>query len=96
MMESMAIDPVDFRAAQHRNWDSAAVGWMEWSEFNDRADRHVSERLVELAWDAITQAAAEAGRLRAAEPLERSAAHPGNRLITSKLLDLHLGSFYCR
>jgi SAM-dependent methyltransferase len=48
-MESKAIDPGDFREAQHRNWDSAAVGWMEWSEFNDRADRHISERLVELA-----------------------------------------------
>jgi SAM-dependent methyltransferase len=48
-MESKGIDPGDFREAQHRNWDSAAVGWMEWSEFNDRADRHVSERLVELA-----------------------------------------------
>jgi SAM-dependent methyltransferase len=49
MRKSMAIDPSDFRAAQHKNWDSAAVGWMEWSEFNDRADRHISERLVELA-----------------------------------------------
>src|SRR6059058_367124 len=48
-MESKAIDPVDFREAQHKNWDSAAVGWMEWSEFNDSADRHISERLVELA-----------------------------------------------
>jgi enediyne biosynthesis protein CalE5 len=48
-MESEAIDPVDFREAQHRHWDSAAVGWMEWSEFNNRADRHISERLVELA-----------------------------------------------
>jgi SAM-dependent methyltransferase len=48
-MESKAIDPGDFREAQHRNWDSAAVGWMEWSEFNDSADRHISERLVELA-----------------------------------------------
>ncbi len=48
-MESKAIDPGDFREAQHRNWDSAAVGWMQWSEFNDRADRHISERLVELA-----------------------------------------------
>src|SRR5690349_23053803 len=48
-MESKGIDPVEFRQAQHRNWDSAAVGWMEWSEFNDRADRHISERLVELA-----------------------------------------------
>src|SRR3954454_5888306 len=44
-----AIDPVDFREAQHKHWDSAAVGWMEWSEFNDGADRHISERLVELA-----------------------------------------------
>lgn len=48
-MESKAIDAAGFREAQHKNWDSAAVGWMEWSEFNDRADRHVSERLVELA-----------------------------------------------
>lgn len=48
-MESRPIDPGDFREAQHRNWDSAAVGWMRWSEFNDRADRHISERLVELA-----------------------------------------------
>src|SRR3954465_12448361 len=48
-MESKAIDPVGFREAQHKNWDSAAVGWMEWSEFNDSADRHISERLVELA-----------------------------------------------
>jgi SAM-dependent methyltransferase len=48
-MESWAIDPVDFREAQHKHWDSAAVGWKEWSEFNDSADRHISERLVELA-----------------------------------------------
>jgi ubiquinone/menaquinone biosynthesis C-methylase UbiE len=48
-MQSKAIDPVDFRAAQHKNWDAAAVGWMQWSEFNDRADAHISERLVELA-----------------------------------------------
>ncbi len=48
-MGSEGTDPARFRAAQHRNWDSAAVGWMEWSEFNDRADRHISERLVQLA-----------------------------------------------
>ncbi|MEZ5156408.1 MAG: methyltransferase domain-containing protein [Solirubrobacterales bacterium] len=42
-------DPASIREAQHRNWDSAAAGWMEWSDFNDRADRHISERLVELA-----------------------------------------------
>jgi SAM-dependent methyltransferase len=48
-MESRAIDAVGIREAQHRNWDSAAVGWMEWSEFADPANRHVTERLVELA-----------------------------------------------
>ncbi len=48
-VESKKIDPGDFREVQHKNWDSAAVGWMEWSEFNDRADRHISERLVGLA-----------------------------------------------
>jgi enediyne biosynthesis protein CalE5 len=48
-MGSEGSDPTDFREAQHRNWDSAAVGWMQWSEFNDRADGHISERLVELA-----------------------------------------------
>src|SRR3954462_3507645 len=48
-MEPNAIDPAGFREAQHRHWDSAAVGWNEWSAFNDRADRHISERLVELA-----------------------------------------------
>lgn len=48
-MQSKAIDSVGFREAQHENWDSAAVGWNTWSAFNDRADRHISERLVELA-----------------------------------------------
>ncbi|MFP5389235.1 MAG: class I SAM-dependent methyltransferase, partial [Thermoleophilia bacterium] len=48
-MEPKAFDPDDFREVQHRNWDSAAVGWNEWSEFNDRADAHISQRLVELA-----------------------------------------------
>src|SRR4051794_9371951 len=45
----MTIDPVEFRETQHKNWDSAALGWMQWREFNDRADSHISERLVELA-----------------------------------------------
>ena len=48
-MEAKGIEPGAFRKAQHRNWDSAAVGWKEWSAFNDDADRHISERLVELA-----------------------------------------------
>jgi SAM-dependent methyltransferase len=48
-MADGAIDPVGFREAQHRNWDAAAAGWNEWSRFNDRADAHISRRLVELA-----------------------------------------------
>jgi SAM-dependent methyltransferase len=48
-MNSDAIDPAEFRKLQHRNWDSAAQGWKAWSEFNNSADRHISERLVELA-----------------------------------------------
>lgn len=48
-MESKTIDSAGFREAQHKNWDAAAVGWKEWSEFNDRADTHISERLVALA-----------------------------------------------
>ncbi len=48
-MTSEPIDAIDFREAQHRHWDSAAAGWKVWSEFNDRADAHISERLVELA-----------------------------------------------
>ena len=48
-MESKAIDPVDFREAQHKQWDSAAVGWKEWSEFAESAHGHISERLVKLA-----------------------------------------------
>ncbi len=50
---SEAIHPGEFRAAQNRNWDSAAAGWMEWSEFTGGAQ--------EEAWDAITRAAATAG-----------------------------------
>src|SRR3954447_7445403 len=48
-MDSKAIDPVEFREAQHEHWDSAAAGWKEWSEFLDNAAGHISERLVELA-----------------------------------------------
>ncbi len=48
-MSSKDIDPVDFRQAQHKHWDAAAVGWKQWSAFNDRADGHISQRLVDLA-----------------------------------------------
>src|SRR5919107_1488471 len=48
-MQNEAVDPVDFREAQHKQWDSAAVGWKEWSEFSESGWGHISERLVELA-----------------------------------------------
>lgn len=48
-MESKANDSAGFREAQQKNWDAAAAGWDAWREFNDRADAHISERLVELA-----------------------------------------------
>ena len=48
-MDSEVSDPAAFREAQHEHWDAAAAGWQEWSVFNDSADRHISERLVELA-----------------------------------------------
>lgn len=48
-MESKVTDSAGFREAQHRNWDAAAAGWKEWSEFNDSEDAHISERLVDLA-----------------------------------------------
>jgi SAM-dependent methyltransferase len=48
-MESKAIDPVEFREAQHKQWDVAAAGWKRWSDYIDEATGHISERLVELA-----------------------------------------------
>jgi enediyne biosynthesis protein CalE5 len=45
----MAIDPAEFRDAQHQQWDKASVGWKKHSDFIDRAASHISERLVELA-----------------------------------------------
>jgi ubiquinone/menaquinone biosynthesis C-methylase UbiE len=48
-MKPKAINPVDFRETQQKQWDSAAVGWKEWSEFTESAGAHICERLVELA-----------------------------------------------
>jgi SAM-dependent methyltransferase len=48
-MGRSAFDPAGFRDAQHKNWDSAAVGWKEWSAFAESAGAHISKRLVELA-----------------------------------------------
>jgi len=45
----MAIDPAEFRDAQHQQWDKASVGWKKYSDYIDEAASHISERLVELA-----------------------------------------------
>ena len=48
-MESKSLDSVEFRRAQQQQWDSAAKGWLKWSELIDGASAEISERLVELA-----------------------------------------------
>jgi SAM-dependent methyltransferase len=48
-MASKPIDPVQFRAGQQQQWNTAATGWRRWSELIDGAASGISERLVELA-----------------------------------------------
>lgn len=48
-MEAKSIDAAEFRDKQRDQWNSAAVGWNEWSELIDRSAGKVSERLVEMA-----------------------------------------------
>ena len=48
-MESKSIDAGEFRAKQRDQWNTAAIGWNEWSTFMDEYGSHVSERLVEMA-----------------------------------------------
>jgi SAM-dependent methyltransferase len=48
-MDAKSIDPAEFRDKQRDQWNSAAVGWNEWSELIDRSAGKVSERLVEMA-----------------------------------------------
>ena len=48
-MEAKSIDAAEFRDKQRDQWNSAAVGWNEWSELIDRSAAKVSERLVEMA-----------------------------------------------
>ena len=49
IMESKALDSVEFRGTQRQQWDGAATGWRRWSELIDGAASAISERLVELA-----------------------------------------------
>jgi SAM-dependent methyltransferase len=48
-MEEQTIDAVEFRDKQRDQWNRAAAGWNEWSEFFDDAAGAVSARLVEMA-----------------------------------------------
>ena len=48
-MEAKAPDPVEFRAGQKTQWNSAASGWRKWNDLIDAAASGISERLVELA-----------------------------------------------
>jgi SAM-dependent methyltransferase len=49
MMEAKAVDAVEFRDGQRKQWNTAATGWRKWSELIDDAASGISERLVELA-----------------------------------------------
>lgn len=48
-MEATTLDPVQFRAAQQSQWNTAASGWRKWSDLIDSRSGHISQRLVELA-----------------------------------------------
>jgi SAM-dependent methyltransferase len=48
-MEAKSIDAEEFRAKQRDQWNGAAAGWNEWSEFMDEHTGAVSEGLVEKA-----------------------------------------------
>jgi SAM-dependent methyltransferase len=48
-MEAKSIDAEEFRAKQRDQWNGAAAGWNEWSEFMDEHTGAVSEGLVERA-----------------------------------------------
>lgn len=48
-MSSQAFDPVQYKAAQRKDWSDAAAGWREWWQTIEIGFGPVSERLVELA-----------------------------------------------
>src|SRR4051794_37475494 len=48
-MEAKSIDAGEFRDKQREQWNTAAVGWNEWSTFMDEHAGPVSEKLVEMA-----------------------------------------------
>jgi SAM-dependent methyltransferase len=48
-MEAKSIDAEEFRGKQRDQWDTAATGWNEWSDFIDKHVGVVSELLVKAA-----------------------------------------------
>lgn len=48
-MSTPSFDPVQYKARQRQLWDTVAPGWKKWWPTQERAARHVSDRLVELA-----------------------------------------------
>ena len=48
-MEAKPIDAAEFRDKQRDQWNSAAVGWNEWSGMIDRSAGKVSDQLVQMA-----------------------------------------------
>jgi SAM-dependent methyltransferase len=48
-MEAKSIDAGEFREKQRDQWDGAAVGWNEWSDFIDKHAGVVAELLVKAA-----------------------------------------------
>jgi enediyne biosynthesis protein CalE5 len=48
-MEAKAVDAVEFRSGQRKQWNTAAAGWRKWSDLIDAGSSGISVRLVELA-----------------------------------------------
>ncbi|HSD24989.1 MAG TPA: methyltransferase domain-containing protein [Solirubrobacterales bacterium] len=48
-MEAKSIEATEFRNKQRDQWNGAASGWNEWSEFMDDHTGAVARRLVEMA-----------------------------------------------
>ena len=48
-MSSEVFDPVEYKARQRRDWETAAAGWKKWWSFIEQGAKHVTDRLIELA-----------------------------------------------
>ncbi len=48
-MSTQPFDPVEYKAGQRRDWDTAAPGWKNWWQQIEPGLHPVSERMIELA-----------------------------------------------